>query len=192
MTTRARYSIHGIPNDIVTNDFIDKRRIKVEDADPAYALGQQFRISYPLEVSNGDTVFLRVISPVDFELVAQNVETHQSGIAFEAYRDIQGTPSGTFDAAVPIFKNNFQSTASDYTGQVTIDTGGAFTPNVGQAPVETLNALSASATAQRSTVFAGAMGKRGLAAGTYYLSFSKLGGSGTALGVYSLIFNENP
>ena len=77
MTTRARYSIHGIPNDIVTNDFIDKRRIKVEDADPAYALGQQFRISYPLEVSNGDTVFLRVISPVDFELVAQNVETHQ-------------------------------------------------------------------------------------------------------------------
>ncbi len=44
MTTRARYSIHGIPNDIVTNDFIDKRRIKVENADPAYALGQQFRI----------------------------------------------------------------------------------------------------------------------------------------------------
>jgi hypothetical protein len=192
MTTRARYSINGIPNDIVTNDFIDKRRIKVEDADPAYALGQQFRISYPLEVSNGDTVFLRVISPVDFELVAQNLETHQSGITFEAYRDIQGTPSGTFDAVVPIFKNNFQSTASDYTGQVTIDTGGAFTPNVGQAPVETLNALSASATAQRSTVFAGAMGRRGLVAGTYYLSFSKLGGSGTALGVYSLIFNENP
>ena len=192
MTTRARYSIHGIPNDIVTNDFIDKRRIKVEDADPAYALGQQFRISYPVEVSNGNTVFLRVISPVDFELVAQNVETHQSGITFEAYRDIQGTPSGTFDAAVPIFKNNFQSTASDYTGQVTIDTGGVFTPNAGQTPVETIQVLSAQSTAQKSSVTISAMGKRGLAAGTYYLSFSKLGGSGTALGVYSLIFNENP
>lgn len=192
MTTRARYSIHGIPNDIVTNDFIDKRRLKVEDADPAYALGQQFRISYPVEVSNGNTVFLRVISPVDFELVAQNLETHQSGITFEAYRDIQGTPSGTFDADVPIYKNNFQSTASAYTGQVTIDTGGVFTPNVGQTPVETIQVLSAQSTAQKSSVTISAMGKRGLAAGTYYLSFSKLGGLGTALGVYSLIFNENP
>lgn len=191
MTTRARYSIHGIPNDIVTNDFIDKRRIKVEDADPAYALGQQFRISYPLEINNSNPTILRVVSPVDFELLSQNIETHQRGITFEAYRDIQGVASGIFDSAVPIYKNNFQSTARDYAGQVTIDTGGVFTPNVGQTPVETLNALSASATAQRSTVFAGAMGKRGLAAGTYYLSFSKLGGSGTALGVYSLIFNEN-
>jgi len=181
-----------LPIDLITSEIRAKRRLKVEDADPAYALGQQFRISYPLEISNGNTVFLRVTSPIDFELVAQNIETHESGITFEAYRDIQGTPSGTFDAVVPIFKNNFQSTASAYTGQVTIDTGGVFIPDVGQTPVETLNALSASATAQRSTVFAGATGRRGLAAGTYYLSFSKLGAVGTSLGVYSLIFNENP
>ena len=191
MTERARYSIHGIPNDLTTSDRINIRRLKVEQDDTNYVLGTQFRISIPLTVDDGAPVVLKFESPIDFELIEQGLEAHQSGITFEAYRDIQGTPSGTFDAAVPIFKNNFQSTVSDYTGQVTIDTGGVFTPDVGQTAVETLNALSVSATAQRSTVFAGASGKRGLAAGIYYLSFSKLGGSGTALGVYSLIFNEN-
>ena len=191
MTERARYSIHGLPNDLTTSDRINIRRLKVEQGDSGYVLGTQFRISVPLTVDNGTPVVLRFESPIDFELIEQGLETHQRGITFEAYRSTQGTETGIYDTDVPVYKNNIQSTAVDYTQQVSITTGGGFTPDVGQTAVETLNALSASATAQRSTVFAGAQGRRGLAAGTYYLSFSKLGGSGTALGVYSLIFNEN-
>ena len=191
MTERARYSIHGLPNDLTTSDRINIRRLKVEQGDSGYVLGTQFRISVPLTVDNGTPVVLRFESPIDFELIEQGLETNQRGITFEAYRSTQGTETGIYDTDVPVYKNNIQSTAVDYTQQVSITTGGGFTPDVGQTAVETLNALSASATAQRSTVFAGAQGRRGLAAGTYYLSFSKLGGSGTALGVYSLIFNEN-
>jgi len=191
MTERARYSIHGLPNDLTTSDRINIRRLKVEQGDSGYVLGTQFRISVPLTVDDGVPVVLKFESPIDFELIEQGLETHQSGITFEAYRSTQGTETGIYDTDVPVYKNNIQSTAVDYTQQVSITTGGGFTPDVGQTAVETLNALSASATAQRSTVFAGAQGRRGLAAGTYYLSFSKLGGSGTALGVYSLIFNEN-
>ena len=191
MTERARYSIHGIPNDLTTSDRINIRRLKVEQEDTNYVLGAQFRISTPLTVSDGAPVVLKFESPIDFELIEQGLETHQSGITFEAYRSTQGTETGVYNTAVPVYKNNIQSTVMGYTQQVNVTTGGGFTPDVGQTAVETLNALSASATAQRSTVFAGASGKRGLAAGIYYLSFSKLGGSGTALGVYSLIFNEN-
>tara|TARA_R110000782_G_scaffold79054_1_gene157206 strand:- start:258 stop:833 length:576 start_codon:yes stop_codon:yes gene_type:complete len=191
MTERARYSIHGIPNDLTTSDRINIRRLKVEQDDTNYALGTQFRISIPLTVDDGAPVVLKFESPIDFELIEQSLETHQSGITFEAYRSTQGTEIGVYNTAVPVYKNNIQSTVMGYTQQVTVTTGGGFTPDVGQTAVETLNALSASATAQRSTVFAGASGKRGLAAGIYYLSFSKLSGSGTALGVYSLIFNEN-
>jgi len=180
-----------LPIDLMTSEIRDKRRLKVEQGDLGYVLGTQFRISLPLTVGDGAPVVLRFESPINFELIEQSLETHQSGITFEAYRSAQGAETGIYDAGVPAYKNNIQSTATDYTQQVSITTGGGFTPDVGQTAVETLNALSASATAQRSTVFAGAQGRRGLAAGTYYLSFSKLGGSGTALGVYSLIFNEN-
>ena len=33
MTERARYSIHGIPNDILTSDTVNERRLKVEVSD---------------------------------------------------------------------------------------------------------------------------------------------------------------
>ena len=180
-----------LPIDLMTSELRAHRRLKVENRDPSYTQGTQFRISYSLTVTSGSPIVLRVTSPINFELVSQTLATHQSGIVFEAYRDIQGVESGTFGVSVPIYKNNFQSTANNYTNQVAIETGGVFTPDIGQAAVETINVLSANASAQRSTVELGAQGNRGLSAGTYYLVFSKLSGAGTALGVYSLIFDEN-
>jgi hypothetical protein len=182
----------GIQSDLMTSPFEDVRRLKVDVDDTSYVLGTQFRISHPLVVTNTAPVTLRFTSPIDFELVSQSLSTHESGISFEAFRDIQGAPTGIFDATVPTYKNNSQSTANDYLSQISVDTGGGFTPNVGQTAVETLNVLSASATAQKASSFAGVSGKRGLPAGTYYLRFSKLGGAGESLGVYALIFNEKP
>ena len=168
------------------------RRLKVENDDPSYGLGTQFRISYPLTVSASDPVTIRFISPIDFELIEQSLESHQSGFTLEVFRNIQGSPTGVFNAPVPVYKNNSQSTAEDYTMQISVDTGGGFIEDLGQVAVETINVLSASSTAQRTTSFAGADGKRGLPAGTYYLRFSKLGSAGDSLGVYSLIFDERP
>ena len=182
----------GLPNDLLTSEIFNNRRLKVENDDPSYTLGTQFRISYPLTVTNGSPIVLRFTSAIDFELISQTLETHESGIVLEAYRDTQGVESGAFGDIVPTYRNNFQSTAINYVGQVVVETGGVFTPDIGQAAVETVNVLSANANSQRSTVEVGTQGKRGLGAGVYYLRFSKLGGAGTALGVYSLIFDENP
>lgn len=181
-----------LPIDLMTSERRAYRRLKVEQEDASYVIGTQFRISVPLTVSSADPVTLRFTSPINFELIAQTLSTYQSGIKLEVYRGIQGTETGIFDVQIPIYKNNFQSTVIDYTGQVAIETGGGFTPNAGQTSVETLNVLSASSTAQKSSIESGVQGKRGLAAGVYYLYFSKLGGSGDSLGVYTLIFNEKP
>jgi len=181
-----------LPIDLMTSERRAHRRLKVESDDPSYTLGTQFRISYPLTVTNGSPIVLRFTSLIDFELISQTLETHESGIVLEAYRNSQGVESGTFGDIVPTYRNNFQSTAINYAGQVVVETGGAFTPSIGQTAVETINVLSANANSQRTTVDVGTQGKRGLGAGVYYLMFSKLGGAGTSLGVYSLIFDENP
>jgi hypothetical protein len=181
-----------LPIDLMTSERRAFRRLKVEDEDPGYNNGTQFRLSIPLTVTTANPIFLRVTSAINFELISQTLATHESGITFEAYRSLQGVETGTFNTAVPIYKNNSQSSALNYDAQVIIDTGGGFTPNAGQLSVETLNVLSASSTAQRSSVEAGVQGKRGLGAGVYFLSFSKLGGAGNSLGVYTLIFNEKP
>lgn len=180
----------GIVSDLMSSGFEGVRRLKVDQEDTSYVLGVQFRVSYPLTIADGVPVTLRFTSPIDFELISQTLESHQSGYVLEVFRDAQGAETGLFNSVVPIYKNNFQSTAIEYTNQVTIETGGGFTPDAGQGAVETIHILASSATAQKSTVFAGADGKRGLAAGAYYLRFTKFEGVGDALGVYSLIFNE--
>lgn len=181
-----------LPIDLMTSERRAHRRLKVENDDPSYTLGTQFRISYPLTVTDAAAITLKFESPIDFELISQTLEAHENGITLRVYRSTQGVETGTFGNTVPVYKNNFQSAAINYTGQVAVTTGGGFTPNAGQSAVETINVLSSQATAQRSTVAIGADGKRGLAAGAYYLVFTKLGGAGDSLGVYSLIFNENP
>tara|TARA_R110000851_G_scaffold109136_2_gene231199 strand:+ start:207 stop:761 length:555 start_codon:yes stop_codon:yes gene_type:complete len=181
-----------LPIDLMTSEIRARRRLKVENDDPSYELGTQFRISYPLTVSSSTAVTIRFISPVNFELIEQGLESHQSGFTLEAFRSAQGSPTGVFDSQVPVYKNNSQTTATTYDRQVSVDTGGGFTQDEGQTAVETLNVLSASSTAQRTTSFAGSNGKRGLPAGTYYLRFTKLGGAGDSLGVFSLIFDERP
>lgn len=135
---------------------------------------------------------MRVTSPVDFELVSQEIEAHEKGFAFEAFRSLQGSETGVYDSIVPIYRNNLQSDVVLYNRTIVIETGGGFNPNVDELPVETINVLTASSTAQKTTSFAGSNGKRGLPVGVYYLRMSKIGSTGDALGVYSLIFNENP
>jgi hypothetical protein len=83
------------------------------------------------------------------------------------------------------------SDTPSYTSNATINTGGIFTVNDGELPVEVIRVRSASATAQKSTVEATAGDERGLPAGSYYLEFSVLSGN-NPLGVYSLKWEERP
>lgn len=187
---------HGLTNKFYTgNPMTDDNgasRVRVDTGRSGFFAGHEFRISYPLSIPAATPVVLKFVSPVDFILQLQSLSADSEGILFQAYRDTQGTEGGTFGTTVPSFRNNFMSDVPDYTQQVAITTGGSFAPDGGQMAVETIRLRVSNATAQESTVSADAAGERGLAAGTYYLKFSNLPASGTALGVYNLIWEERP
>lgn len=165
-------------------------RLKVEDAPVCFAEGRQFRISYPFTITEAPVV-VKVSSPIDFILRTQTLAVNAGGVEFNAFRDTQVTESTPFTDEVPVFANNFQSTALDYTRQIDILNGGTITVGEGEVSVETIRVITSGATAQRTTVGGAVQGFRGLAAGDYYLVFSKIG-EGNAAGVYTLLFEERP
>jgi hypothetical protein len=183
---------NGIQINLLTGQSDETTRLRVDVSQTGFWEGREFRISVPLSIPAATPVVLKFVSPINFILESQGLTCDEQGILFQAYRSTQGTEGGSFSTEVPIYSNNFQSTSPTYAHQATITTGGTFTPDGGQQSVETVRVKTAGATAQQSTVGGSVRGERGLAAGAYYLKFSNLTGSGTAQGVYSLIFEERP
>ena len=134
---------------------------------------------------------MKVSAPIDFILRVQSLDVSAGGVEFTAFRDTQVTEVGAFTDEVPIFANNNQSTALPYTREISILNGGSITINQGEVPVETIRVITSGATAQRTTVGGDIKGQRGLAAGDYYLRFTRVGG-GTAQAIYTLLFEERP
>jgi hypothetical protein len=175
----------GIMSDLLTSVFEGLRRLRVDVGRTGFWEAREFRISFPLDIGASPTV-LKFVSPVDFILQHQEFSVDAESYKFEAFRD--GTEGGTF-TEVPIYGNNIQLSAPDYTRQAETYTGGTFTPS--SPAVETVRMRSAGSTAQAATVGGAVTGERGLAAGTYYLVFTRLG-TQNALGVYTLIWEERP
>jgi hypothetical protein len=178
--------------DILSSANKGTARLRVDVSQTGFWEGREFRISVPLSIPAATPVVLKFVAPINFILESQGLTCDEQGILFQAYRSTQGTEGGSFSTEVPIYSNNFQSTSPTYAHQATITTGGTFTPDGGQQSVETVRVKTAGSTAQAVTVGGSVRGERGLAAGAYYLKFSNLTGSGTAQGVYSLIFEERP
>lgn len=165
--------------------------------DQGFYNGRQFRVSweFSLDVASSQVRVLKFVSPVDFILKEQSLTCDQGGIQMKAWRNTQGTEGGTFGTNVPFYNNNFMDECPDYNAQVSLTTGGTFTPNPGQTAVETIRVLSnvsgAGVTAHRATVGGVQGGARGLPAGTYYLRFSILPAvSVDSVGIYTLLFEE--
>lgn len=173
---------------IATRRSLQYARLRVDVANTAFWEGKEFRVSR--EYAVGSTPFvLKFDAPVDFILQTQSLTCDTGNIKFTAYRAIQGVESGTFTPE-PIYKNNFTAESGGFAPQVTVSSGGSFTPNGGEVSVETIRLRTSGATAQRTTVSGGAAGERGLAAGTYYLILSRIDGTDTAAGVYDLEWEE--
>jgi hypothetical protein len=167
----------------------DRGRIRVDVGQTGFWEGREFRLDLPLSIATSTRFVLRVTAPIDFVIQLQRLSVSETGIRFQAYRSIQGTPSGSW-ATVETFKNNGMSDTPAYTKQVIVDSGGAFAVTGGQLPVETIELLVSGSTAQQSTVSGSTAKERGLPAGTYYLVFTNYTGSGTAKGIYDLIYEE--
>jgi hypothetical protein len=191
--TRRRISPNQFPSSVLTSDGENTARLKVDIGQTGFWEGREFRISEKLSIPSATPLVMKFVAPVNFILTLQTLSCDAEAIEFEAFRDSQGTEGGTFGDTVAIYSNNTQSTTPDYTGQISITSGGTFTPDAlpaGKA-VEFIRLKTANATAQRTTVGGAVAGERGLGAGTYYLKFTNYG-SGTATGVYTLVWQEQP
>ncbi len=181
-----------ITDDLLTSRRTGYGRIRVDVAQTGFWEGREFRLNYPLSIATTSQVVLRFTSPIDFVLQLQSLSASDVGILFRAYRASQGTEGGTWTPVQNLLPNNSISTTPDYTPQCEIDTGGTFTPGGGEMPTETIRLIVVNATGQRATVGGTSIKERGLPAGTYYLVFTNPTGSGTALGIYDLVYEERP
>ena len=177
---------------MMTGSTIDNARLRVDVGQTGFWEGREFRINQPLSLGSADEFVIKFVSPVNFILQLQSFVIRQDGVKFEAYQSTQGSEGGTFTASKYVLPNNAMSDTTTYSPQITIFDGGTFTPNANEIPREAVEVLAANATAQRTSVGGSAVKERGLAAGTYYLKFTNLLGSGTAIGFYNLIYEERP
>lgn len=174
---------------LASRDDLKYARLSVENRNTGFEEGKEFRISYEYSVAAIPTV-LRVTSTTDFIILIQSIGCDNEGVRFTAYRQEQGVAGGAFDEVVPIYKNNFASFSKDLDPVISIDTNGTFTPNPSEPSVETIRVRTAGGTGQSITVGRSSQGVRGLPANVYYLILERITTSGTAQGVYDLLWEE--
>lgn len=166
-------------------------RMEVDVSNTAFWEGKEFRISYEFSDLGSTQRVIRFTCPVDFILQYQNVTSDLVGVRYRAFRDTQGAEGGTFDTPVNIWRQNFTQQAKDLDPLTAIETGGTFTPSVGEVATETLRVRVSSATAQQTTIASSVGDERGVGAGTYYLIIERIpGGTGSAAGVLTLRWEE--
>lgn len=168
---------------MATSDDPTVARLKVDVAQTGFWEGREFRLEREIA---GLTV-IKFVSPINFILQLQAFASHDGEATLAVYSANQGSEGGTFESLTPN-PNNAMSTTPSYTPQIDLSIGGTFTPsdNDPNFAREFVRVVSASATAQQSTVGGSGIKERGLGANTYYLVFTGLKSS------YRLIYEERP
>lgn len=172
------------------------QRLRVDQGQTSFFEGREFRLVRKLVVAAGTPFVIRFTSAVDFILLEQSLSVSVGDLEFYAFRETQGSPSGSFTAlAVPPIGKNIGATYRRYNGAryatgVALASGGDFTPTDANVYADYDRAKTSGATAQQTSVQGGDDTVRYLAAGTYYLKFTST--SGTSEGRFSLAWEERP
>ena len=192
--TIAPFINADLPHDMYTSNTEPFRRIRVDVGQTGLYEGREFRLVRKVSITQGTPLVFKFVSEVDFILFEQTLNCSVGDIEFYAWRSTQGTEGGTFTPlpVAPIGKN-ISSFYREYDGQryasqVTISTGGTFTPTNTQQYVDYDRAKTAGATAQQVSVAGGNDSVRYLAAGTYYLILTSL--DATSIGRFALAWEE--
>ncbi len=167
-----------------TSDDPATARLKVDISQTGFFAGRQFRFEYEISTP----IVFKFNAPINFILQSQELLSHDGTATLAVYLANQGVAAGTFDQVITPVNNNAMSDAPAYAPAISIASGGTFTPsdNNPNFAREYIKAVSATATAQRSTVGGNAVPERGLPAGEYYLVFTGEDAS------YRLLYEERP
>lgn len=161
-------------------------RLRVENGQTGFFAGREFRALYEFSIASGETQVIKVVTTVDTIVQTFAAEIELAELRVELRYG--GTEGGTFDTAVPIFKTNTMTTASNYTGQVTMNVGGTHTGGT-LVDVIVLNSGNNENKALQSTATENL--PLGFPAGTYYIKLINTDGA-TATGVFRARWEERP
>ena len=127
-----------------------------------------------------------MIAPCNTIVQRFSVELDLAAIRLELVAG--GTEGGTFGTALPIFKSNTMSTASNYAPQVTMNQGGTHT---GGTVVDLLRAISGDKLQKATAATVTEDFSVGFSAGTYYIRLINTDGA-TASGIFRARWEERP
>jgi len=182
----SKYGVADLPKDIYTSSTENYRRIRVDTAQTSFFQGRQFRSYYDFGLTASEVRYFRFTSLTDFVLFDQSISVSGGSIRLSVWTG--STPAGTWTNIPVIGKNRMSSIPQPpYISSVTFQTGGTFTAGT---EVEAIRLVSATATAQQSTVGASSGDERGLPASSFYIKIEAT--SSTPTVVYSLFWEERP
>lgn len=161
-------------------------RMRVDVGQTGFFAGREFRALHEFSIASGASEVIKVVAPINtiVQMFAAEIEL----AALRVELRVGGTEGGTFNTAVPIFKTNTMTTASNYTGQVTMHTGGTHT---GGTLVDLI--ILKSGTNQNKSVQQTASDDlpNAFSAGTFYIKLINTDGA-TAAGVFRARWEERP
>jgi hypothetical protein len=174
------------PKVLMTDNNGDYARLRVDVAQTGFFAGREFRSFLEFTVLDNTELVIKVVAGCNTIVQQLAVDLTLSQIKFELR--IGGTESGTFSTALPVFKTNGMTTASNYASQVTLAYGGTQT---GGTLVDSFEAVSGSNVNKAVVQSVTENLPVGFSAGTYYLKIINTNGA-TALGILKLRWEERP
>ena len=187
--THAEQAIAHPPFDLLTDGGSGpSRRLRVDVGETDFFAGRQARTFREFNIAAGTTLVLKIVVPVNTILHQQSVELDSGSIRITNASG--GTEGGTFSETLPvILKNNMTDRpAPFYVAQNVFTAGGTHT---GGFVFDIHRVVSATATAQQSTVGNIVGDERGVAPGTYYVRYENFG-SAAATGTLAFLWSERP
>lgn len=173
-----------LPKDMYTSTLENYRRIRVDTAQTSFFQGKQFRSYRDFTLAAAEVRYFRFTSLTDFVLFDQTLSVSGGSVRLSVWTG--ATASGIWTSIPVIGKNRMSSIPQPpYVTGVTFETGGTFT---GGTEVEAIRLVSATATAQQSTVGASSGDERGLPASTFYIKIEAT--NSTPVVLYSLFWEE--
>lgn len=161
-------------------------RMRVDVGQTGFFAGREFRCLHEFSIASGANQVIKVVSPINTIVEMFTTDLELASLRVELR--VGGTESGTFNTDVPIFKTNTMTSASNYTGQVTMHTGGSHTGGT-LVDLMLLNSGANANKAIQSTVTDEY--PNGFAAGTFYIKLINTDGA-TATGVFRARWEERP
>lgn len=171
-------------------------RLRVDVGQTGFFARRMWSLNYEFASANpiaATPLVFRFTIPVNFIIHAHTLTLDQGGLTLRTYAASQGVAGGSFSTPHALSSENSMDEAEPYAFQTLIDSGGTFTPNLGEVPITPLRLRTSGVTVQASSVGGEVVSEKARAMGVYYGTLARMAGvSGDCLGVYTIVIEERP